>query len=108
MSEPKAEHMGRGIQVEVVQGTAFISFTLRDLILLAKIGPGMEYVESLPPGKVKIVDEAVFAQSVLRAMQHEDPHHGRSFLAKLIDDAVELVIEKKFPGFEQYDIKETA
>jgi hypothetical protein len=102
MSE-KAEHMGRGIKVEVVQGTAFISVTLRDLILLAKIGPGMEYIESLPAGKVKIVDEAVFAQSVLRAMQHEDLQHGASFLAKLIDDAVELAIEKKFPGFEHYD-----
>jgi len=95
--------VSRGIETSIADGRLTISISVADLIRNARIGPGMEFIQSLPAGKVMIFDEPAFAESILRAMEHSDPEHGASFLYRLIDDAVELAIEKGWPGFVHYN-----
>ena len=99
----KEDMCDRGIEASIADGRLTISISVPDLIRQARNGPGMEFIESLPAGKVKIFDEAAFAQSMLRAMEYADQIHGAPFLYKLIDDAVDLAIEKNWPGFVYYD-----
>jgi len=88
----------RGIEASIADGRLTISITVADLIRQAN-GPGMEYMQSHNDDKLRITDESAFALSILGAMEHADPDHGASLLYKLIDDAVELAIEKNWPGF---------
>lgn len=89
----------RGIEDSIADGRLTISITVADLIREARNGPGMEYMQSQNDDKLRITDESAFALSILGAMEHADPDHGASFLYKLIDNAVELAIEKNWPGF---------
>ena len=89
----------RDFDVSIANGRLMISISVADLIHNAKTGPGLDYMEFALGAKIEIGDEAECARTLLEAIQHSDQLLGASFLNKLIDDAVELAIERDRPGF---------
>jgi hypothetical protein len=98
-TKSKADMTCRDFDASIANGRLTISISVADLIHNARTGPGLEYMEFALGAKIEIGDEAVCARTLLEAMEHSDQLHGASFLNKLIDDAVELAIERDRPGF---------
>jgi hypothetical protein len=99
MTEPKPDMTCRDFDVSIANGRLMISISVADLIHNARTGPGRDYMEFALGAKIEIGDESVCAQTLVEAMQHSDQLQGASFLNQLIDDAVELAIERGRPGF---------
>jgi hypothetical protein len=99
MTEPKDDMETSGIEASIADGRLTISISVPDLIRMARIGPGLDYMEMSLGAKIEIGDEAVCARSLLQAMEHSDQFQGASYLYQLIDNAVEVALEQGLPGF---------
>ncbi len=99
MTELKDDMGTRGIEASIADGRLTISISVPHLIRMARIGPGLDYMEMSLGAKIEIGDEAVCARSLLQAMKHSEQLQGASYLYQLIDNAVEVAIEQGLPRF---------